>query len=329
MTTYLLTASNQWLQHPSIERDLLLRNASLFERDMTPEPFAWPVRRSTSYSQGDNVFLLLQGSGGPRGIIASGFFADEPVQSIRRWNRPGTKVAAMTIHWETTVLPDEVLETELLRDYYPETNWVTRGAMTEVDPFEEASLEEEWSQHLTRLGYFTGCAAPSELSAYLAWTSPRFTETVVHTRSHLRAFRHELMHHHPPACSFCGLDQVEVLEPAHLVPPALGGASIVENGRLLCANHLRSFEQGVLRWDGSQFVESAPWLRVPPPQTDHDMSARVYIALQSHLAPEAYNELLDGGIPPRMSLSDFVELCTSLAVDAQMVLRTALSIIFD
>lgn len=275
------------------------------------------------------MFLLLQGSGGPRGIIASGFFADEPVQFIRRWNRPGTKVAAMTIHWETTVLPDEVLETELLRDYYPETNWVTRGAMTEVDPFEEASLEEEWLQHLTRLGYFTGRGAPSELSAYLAWTAPKFSETVMHTRSHLRAFRHELMRHHPSGCSFCGLDQVEVLEPAHLVPPALGGASIVENGRLLCANHLRSFEQGVLRWDGSQFVESAPWLRVPPPRTYHDMSARVYIALQSHLAPEAYNELLDGGIPPRMSLGDFVELCTRLALDAQRVLRTALSIIFD
>ena len=103
----------------------------------------------------------------------------------------------------------------------------------------------------------------------------------------------------------------------------------MENGRLLCANHLRSFEQGVLRWDGSQFVESAPWLRVPPPQTDHDMSARVYIALQSHLAPEAYNELLDGGVPPRMSLNDFVELCARLGVNHHVVLQTALTIILD
>lgn len=329
MTTYLLTTSNQWLQRSSIERDMLLRNASLYERGMNPEAFAWPVRRSTSFNQGDNVFLLLQGSGGPRGIIASGFFADEPVQFIRRWNKPGIKVAAKTIHWETTVLPDEVLDTEMLRDYYPETNWVTRGVMTEVDSYEESSLIEEWLQHLFRLGYAGDRNPPSDLSAYVSWTAPKFAQAVLHTRSHLRAFRRELMLNQAAVCSFCGLDQVEVLEPAHLVPPALGGASIVENGRLLCANHLRSFEQGVLRWDGSQFVESAPWHRVPPPQADHDMSSRVYLALQSYIAPDIYNSLLDRGVPPRMSLSDFVELCTRLGVDRHKVLDSALSIIFD
>lgn len=65
-------------------------------------------------------------------------------------------------------------------------------------------------------------------------------------RRHQSAFRALLLRHQPNACAYCGLSTVALLEAAHIVGDARGGAASLDNGVLLCANHHRAFDKGLL-----------------------------------------------------------------------------------
>lgn len=73
-------------------------------------------------------------------------------------------------------------------------------------------------------------------------------------RTSQQAFRRLLLDTTARECVICGIDVPEVLEAAHLVPHARGGAASSENGRLLCANHHRAFDAGLYQWTGSEFL---------------------------------------------------------------------------
>ena len=68
-------------------------------------------------------------------------------------------------------------------------------------------------------------------------------------RNHQRRFRALLFRHYPAECWVCRFDQVEILEAAHLIPDADGGAATVENGRLMCPNHHRALDAGLFELD--------------------------------------------------------------------------------
>ncbi len=76
-------------------------------------------------------------------------------------------------------------------------------------------------------------------------------------RTAQQEFRALLVRRYPVRCAVCGLDVECVLEAAHLVPHAAGGRASVGNGRLLCANHHRAFDSGLLRWTGERFEWTA------------------------------------------------------------------------
>lgn len=62
-------------------------------------------------------------------------------------------------------------------------------------------------------------------------------------------FRALLLANQANCCALCGLEVVEVLDAAHLVAHSEGGRATLDNGRLLCANHHRAFDGGLLRFD--------------------------------------------------------------------------------
>jgi 5-methylcytosine-specific restriction endonuclease McrA len=333
MSAFLLTVSNAWLRRESLRRDLLVRNAANYERGMMLEPFSWTVRHGEVLSAGDVVYLLLQGTGF-RGIIASGSVATGELNAEYHWHRPNDSVTTVDIHWNAAVLPDEALDTEDLRGTFSWTNWVPRARSSEVDVEEEDDLAGEWSTHLHRLGHLSPLSRQGrrrrQRSMSIARKVPRdYSSSTVTVRSHLRAYRWDLLNHYPPHCSYCGLDDVNVLEAVHLVPLALGGESTSANGRLLCANHHRAFVQGILTWDGQSFLESAPWIRVPPPEADRYMSGQVAIAVGSMLRDrgDALGDKPD--VPVPLTLSSFVEFCGQLKLNAPDVLDQALGVIFD
>ncbi|WP_424226356.1 HNH endonuclease [Brooklawnia sp.] len=74
-----------------------------------------------------------------------------------------------------------------------------------------------------------------------------------------QAFRRLLLGSDSPECAICGIDLVEVLEAAHLVPHARGGSASSDNGRLLCANHHRAYDAGLYQWTGSEFIWAGPF----------------------------------------------------------------------
>lgn len=86
-----------------------------------------------------------------------------------------------------------------------------------------------------------------------------YVDRTVRTRRHQARLRRMAFRHYPPKCHYCGLDVVEVLDTAHLTADRLGGAASVDNVRILCANHHRAFDAGLLAWsdDSDQFFASS------------------------------------------------------------------------
>lgn len=83
--------------------------------------------------------------------------------------------------------------------------------------------------------------------------------SLVRQRTSQRTFRRLLLGSDSPECAICGIDLVEVLEAAHLVPHARGGAASSGNGRLLCANHHRAYDAGLYQWTGIEFIWVGPF----------------------------------------------------------------------
>ena len=58
----------------------------------------------------------------------------------------------------------------------------------------------------------------------------------------------------------------QILDVAHIEPDSEGGAASVANVRLLCANHHRAFDRGLLIWEPQQeLFTQAPESRAVPP----------------------------------------------------------------
>lgn len=95
----------------------------------------------------------------------------------------------------------------------------------------------------------------------------RYTERVTRSRLHQAKLREAALRHYTPAaCYHCGLDVVDVLEAAHLEPDSAGGAASVSNIRLLCANHHRAFDRGLLTWEPhTQSFAPDPGAKEVPP----------------------------------------------------------------
>lgn len=68
-------------------------------------------------------------------------------------------------------------------------------------------------------------------------------------RASQQRFRRQLLESLPNRCAVCHLDRVEILDAAHVIPHSQGGRASLANGQLLCANHHRAFDVGLLRWD--------------------------------------------------------------------------------
>jgi hypothetical protein len=326
ISTYLLTVSNAWLHKGTLRRDFLLRNAAEFERAATLAPFSWPVRHQADMAPGDVVYLLLQGDGS-RGIIASGRVISGDLKTEKHWNKPWDEVTTVDFQWDTTVLPDEALDTEFLRNACPQTNWIPRAKSTAVAIDEVDVLAEEWAVHLSRLGYKSHRKERRREIAYkhVRKIPDNFQSSVVTARSHYRAFRWDLIELFGAKCDYCGLSDLTVLEAVHLIPPALGGASTPSNGRLLCANHHRAFAQGILKWDREgRFIQSAPWLRIPPPAVHTRLAEQVFTALTELLRAQGDDTIRWYRFPVPLTLSAFVKLCQELELSAPEVLDHAL-----
>lgn len=254
MSAFILTCNPSLWPEGAYDHEFLPAQAEAFRRGGALEMSRWSSgSRTGGLAVGDRLYLLVQGPKGPRGVIASGWVTDPDIVEDDAWEgSEGRKNYIEDIEWDAFLSREEVLSLDELKVVAPLTNWHPQGSGIKVREDEVEALAEAWDRHLAELGLvdLTGLPGPilqgpeqvTEVTASYA----RALRTV---RRHQSAFRTLLLASQPHECAYCGLATVKLLEAAHIIPDAHGGPSSLENGLLLCANHHRALDSGLLKWD--------------------------------------------------------------------------------
>lgn len=257
MTSFLFTAMPSAWVPESTEPEWLGDMAERFAQGRPLETSRWSTTRKTGFNPGDRAYLLVQGSG-PRGIIGSGHIVTGEVRPGYDWRGGSGSALYVQIEWDAFVPMEDALATPDLETIAPDTWWRPQGSGTAIKPQDDAAVERAWIDHLGSLG------PPTSALTSTVKVERAYRLALGKVRLHQRRFRALLLLHYPAECAYCGLDVLEVLEAAHLVPDADGGDASVENGRLLCPNHHRALDSGLLRWTGRSFCLTNPARPVAP-----------------------------------------------------------------
>lgn len=258
MTSFLFTAMPSAWDPESTDPEWLDDMAERFSQGRPLGVARWSTTRKSGFTPGDRAYLLVQGSG-QRGIIGSGHIVTGEVFEDDDWWGDAGSALYVDIQWDAFLPITDALPTPHLEDIAVNTWWRPQGSGTAIKPQDDAPVEQAWIGHLTghdRTQTSVLSSTPKVERAY------RMALTKV--RLHQRRFRALLLLHYPSECAYCGFDVLEVLEAAHLVADAAGGQSSVDNGRLLCPNHHRALDAGLLRWNGKSFSLSDPARPVAP-----------------------------------------------------------------
>ncbi|WP_372697508.1 HNH endonuclease [Arthrobacter sp. JSM 101049] len=194
--------------------------------------------RWSGIEPGDRVFLFLVGSEN-RGLIGSGHAASE-IEPSPHWDGQHTDEAPyIKILWDALVDPEDLLSWDQIQANDPDFPDNFQSGGVRIDWQRTAALESLWLEHIdaVTLGH---AGEPPASGIPVSYTCGRAKR-----RNHQRRFRALLFRHYEAECWICGFDQIEILEAAHIVSDAHGGAATVENGRLMCPNHHRALDVGL------------------------------------------------------------------------------------
>lgn len=258
MTSFLFTAMPSAWDPESTDPERLDAMADRFAQGRPLGVARWSTTRKSGFSPGDRAYLLVQGSGS-RGIIGSGHIVSGEVYEDDDWRGGSGSAFYVDIAWDAFLPMTDPLPTAHLDNVAPDSHWQPMSSGNAIKPQDDAAVEQAWIDHLTRHGPTQTLALTSTAKVEQAYRL-----ALGKVRLHQRRFRALLLLHYPAECAYCGLDVLEVLEAAHLVADADGGDASVENGRLLCPNHHRALDAGLLQWTGGSFALSDPARPVPP-----------------------------------------------------------------
>lgn len=209
----------------------------------------WSVGQTkTGIQRGDRLFLFLVG-GNRRGLVGSGHAASE-IFTAPHWNGEESQLATyINVVWDALVDPDNLMAWADITTAIPTFPPMFRVSGRRIDGEQSSDLEELWQEHLDAPAGKGPQPAPDEVQTGYGYG-------MVQRRTHQSAFRALLFRHYDPVCHVCGLDQIEILEAAHVIPDSTGGPSSVENGRLLCPNHHRAHDAGLFHFESGTAVWS-------------------------------------------------------------------------
>lgn len=218
-----------------------------YRKSLTTRPTAtgrWNVgRMTTAVEPGDRIFLCLVGRN-RRGLVGSGHATTEIFTAPQRSGEEKGFTTYINVAWDSLVDPANLMPWE--------DNTQASGVSGQRLGAEQSiKIEAMWQEHLEAGTPDDGKdSLPKEVKV-------AYDYGIVRRRNHQRAFRALLFRHYEPVCHVCGLDQIEILEAAHIVPDSAGGASSVENGRLLCPNHHRAHDAQLFKLEDGNAVWSA------------------------------------------------------------------------
>lgn len=116
------------------------------------------------------------------------------------------------------------------------------------------------SDHPDDLSVLVSIVDPGELRPDLDPTAitvaeRRYYSRLTKQRLHQAAFRVNVLSAYRDACAMCELKHVELLDAAHIVSDALGGAPVVPNGLALCKIHHAAFDHQIIGLRPDHVVE--------------------------------------------------------------------------
>lgn len=212
----------------------------------------WSITaNSTKVKIGDRIFMRRTG-GLPRGIIASGRVSGPPFKDGHWGDASKRPTTYVEVDWDAMVEPEDVLDLAEIANRFPSATWTAPGGGARIPAEARETLEQEWADRVTATASSYRASSDGETS-HADEIEVRYGRSLVKTRRHQKAFRALLLRELEPECEYegCGIRSLDILEAAHIVPDSEGGKAVFENGLLLCRNHHRAMDTGLMRYDGN------------------------------------------------------------------------------
>lgn len=206
-------------------------------------PFLWSTgTRKSGIQSGDRIYLFFVGTAN-RGLIASGHARSE-IQLLPHWDEARNDEAPyVNVTWDALLDPEELLHWDAIRDNDVDFPKVFMAGGRKIDSLQAEELETLWQEHLEQIA--RGTSEPSSGQP----VEKGYKYYLTKHRIHQQRFRALLLQHYEAQCVVCSLDEVTILEAAHLIPDAEGGLPTAENGRLMCPNHHKAFDSHLFELD--------------------------------------------------------------------------------
>ena len=108
----------------------------------------WSVGRHINIDEGQDCFLLIQGTGHPRGLVAYGIVTSNPWEG-EHYLDPSKTLNYVDVQWRAMRPIDEPVPMEVLKEEVPDVPW--SGGIREsgytVNPLHEEDLRRVWARH--------------------------------------------------------------------------------------------------------------------------------------------------------------------------------------
>jgi len=170
-----------------------------------------------------------------RGLIASGH-ATSFIYPLPHWDETRTDTANyVDVSWDTLLEPANLLPWDKIKVHVSGFPRAFISGGVSINPTQSEALESLWQEHLEQAAIAT-ITLPGEP------ISKGYRYYLTKHRIHQKGFRALLLKTFEPECIICGLNEIPLLEAAHLIPDSKGGLPTAENGRLMCANHHKAFD---------------------------------------------------------------------------------------
>lgn len=217
-------------------------------------PGNWSTGQTTQgIEPGDRIYLLLVGNHG-RGLIGSGY-ATSTIYQGEGFNPDEERAQNyVDIEWDALLEQEDLLPRDEILAAVPGYPATILGNGRRFDPVVASELNSLWQEHLGRV------LSPGAGDLDSPGIETGYRTVLARQRLNQDKFRALLLEHQERACVVCGITRIELLEAAHIIPYSQGGASSLANGRLMCANHHKAHDAGLLQLDIDGNVAWADWM---------------------------------------------------------------------
>lgn len=198
---------------------------------------------------GDTIFLRrVGGSQSDRGVVADAVVLSEPFRGKTYRSDEDKSSLYVELEW-INLQPDAAMPSSAVGSKLSVLENQGGSGMI-VDPLELEALETAWQNHLAS-EMVESAEDDEELGDLFGATDVGRRYAYREVRSFQASFRHQVLTQWGAQCYVCRLDQIEIIQAAHLKAHAEGGAAHWKNGRPLCANHHLAFDRGLMRWNST------------------------------------------------------------------------------